>query len=239
MYVESPDEIEEIIQDDPKELLDMAFELAKLGRYEDSMSAIDRYLNLDLEDKIKQQVLAGLNYAKCGNLMVSLSEIREAPEDPELLEACDDFAEKCFRKSIELGWTFSDAYRNTYMMKRLVERDGFLEAVGVELTKTLPENRTEWRTVDDSMVISKRKNFLKQPNGDWLETGVDTNGKPFENRLRLHLETPNYVELQKYGTNVRVRLWEDKSFWGSVSSRTDSVSSWRFLQTGKWISPEK
>lgn len=171
--------------------------------------------------------------------MVSLSEIRQPPEDPDLLATCDGDAEECFRKNLELGGEFSDDFRNSSFLQRFLERDGVLEVVGLNLGKTLPENRTEWRTVDDSIPEPERKHFIKQSNGDWLEVGVEANGSSFESRFVVHAETPNYLEINKVGTNIRVRLWEDKAFWGQISSQSRKVTNWNLLQTGGWVVSEE
>jgi len=60
MFIENPMEVDKLISDDPDVLLEMAYELSKHGRYEDAIAEIDRYLNLDLEDKVEQQMMGGI-----------------------------------------------------------------------------------------------------------------------------------------------------------------------------------
>lgn len=57
-------------------------------------------------------------------------------------------------------------------------------------------------------------------------------GRAFETRFEFDRITTHFIELNKDGINLRVRLWPDKAYWGRISLETNDVTKWNFLQTG-------
>lgn len=207
--------------------------LAKMKRFKEAMQAAEKLRTLDPE-KSTNLYNAACAYARCAEQIHTIAKQDLQQTDPGLAEQCIDSAIECLQDS---GFENKDQLRNDPDLVSLQQRDEFQKLCGLE-TPLVPESaRTEWQASREWIANPKHRlhsTFQKQPDGDWLENGLTSSGKKFKSRLTLHAAGPLYIELDRLGGSLRVRLWPDKAYWGTVSSESGRVSRWKLLEEGAW-----
>lgn len=214
-----------------------AVNLALRGNYDDAMQAAEKLRTLNPQST-SNSFNAACAYARCAELLQSSTGEKGKSTVSVKAEQCIQLAIEClqnsrFAQKLEL--------RNDPDLQVLHRRDEFQKLIGLQTSVDTVADRTVWKTSQawiDNPDYVNHSTFEKQPDGTWQETGIDFNGNKFTSQFTLHETTPLYLELNKEGTSIRVRLWPDKAFWGAISAETDRVSNWGFLQEGSWARGE-
>lgn len=226
-------EVSKAAEKTPVLLYYRAVNLARKGKYADAIQAAEKLRTLDPESSTNVYN-AACAYARCAELINASTGQDRKPSDSEQAEQCIQSAIECLRES---GSAQKDQLRNDPDLQALHQRAEFQKLIGLESPVDPDSDRTAWKTsqawIDNPMYVN-HSTFLEQPDGDWMETGIDFNGKRFTSHFTLHNTTPLYLELNKQGSSLRIRLWPDKAFWGTISAESDRVTKWGFLQDGGW-----